>query len=227
MNTAIIVAAGSGTRFGSATPKQFLKIGDKPLLIHTLKKFENCSQIDEIVLVIASDQMSNYRKIAVKHQLRKVSKVVFGGQTRAESVAKGLGVIDSHASQLIAVHDGARPFVTNAEIIATLDKARETGAACLTALVTDTIKQVSDGRIVGTVNRLNLRRALTPQAFRADILKAAFADADLSDAATDECYLVERLGFPIAVVDGSAGNIKITTPEDWELAKILLRNGND
>ncbi len=121
------------------------------------------------------------------------------------------------------MHDGARPFVTCAEIAATVEKAKETGAACLTAPVTDTIKEVADGKIVQTVPRADLRRALTPQAFRLEILKKAFANADLSEAATDECFLVEKLGYEIAIVEGSANNIKITTPEDWRLAEILLK----
>lgn len=223
MNTAIIVAAGSGTRFGGEKPKQFLEIGGKPLLIHTLEKFENCPQINEIVLVLASNQLINYRNIATKYRLRKVSKIVFGGKTRAESVFNGFKVIEAATAEIVSVHDGARPFVTCEEITATIEKAKETGAACLVAPVTDTIKEVRDGKIMRTIERTKLRRALTPQAFRFEILQKGFANANLSEAATDECYLVERLGYEIAVVEGSARNIKITTPEDRELAELLLK----
>jgi len=223
MNVAIIVAAGSGTRFGGTIPKQFLEIGGKPLLIHTIEKFENCPQINEIVLVLAAGQMINFREIAVKYRLRKVSKIVRGGQTRAESVANGLKVIESHSTETVAVHDGARPFVSCGEITATIEKAMETGAACLVAPVTDTIKEVADGKIVRTIPRTRLRRALTPQAFRFEILQKAFSEADLSEEATDECYLVERLGQKISIIEGSSKNIKITTREDWELAEILLK----
>ncbi len=223
MNTAIIVAAGSGRRFGGEKPKQFLEVGGKPLLIHTLEKFENCLLINEIILVIASDQLINYRNIAAKYHLRKVAKIVFGGKTRAESVFNGFRVIESSTAEIVAVHDGARPFVTNEEIIGTIEKAIETGAACLVAPVTDTIKLVDDGKIVGTVERAKLRRALTPQAFHFEILRDALGGADLSESATDECYLVEKLGYKISTVEGSAKNIKITTREDFAVAENFLR----
>ena len=222
MNVAIIVAAGSGTRFGGARPKQFLEIAGKPLLIHTLEKFENCAAIDEIILVLSPDEVENFQIIAEKFNLAKLKKIVAGGQTRAESVFKGLSAIDKNRAETVAVHDGARPFVSCEEIAATVEKAKETGAACLVAPVTDTIKEIADGEIVGTIARARLRRALTPQTFRIEILKKAFSNADLSEAATDECFLVERTGQRIAVVEGSAKNIKITTREDWELARIFF-----
>lgn len=226
MNVAIIVAAGSGKRFGTETPKQFLEIVDKPILFHTLDKFEKCPLINEIVLVIGGDHLSLYREAALRFRPRKVAKIVFGGKTRSESVFKGLSVIQSDAVQIVAVHDAARPFVEIEEISATIEKAAQTGAACLVAPVTDTIKEVVDGRIERTIDRRRLRRALTPQAFHIEILREAFRGADLGESSTDECYLLEQLGYRIATVEGSPRNIKITTPEDWDLAGILLgRNG--
>jgi 2-C-methyl-D-erythritol 4-phosphate cytidylyltransferase len=222
MNTAIIVAAGSGTRFGGARPKQFLEIAGKSLLIHTIEKFENCAAIDEIIVVLSANETENFQSASKKFNLKKLKKQVAGGRTRAESVFKGLQAVDRDSAEIVAVHDGARPFVLGEEITATIEKARETGAACLVAPVTDTIKQVADGKIVRTIERTKLRRALTPQAFRFEILQKAFENADLSEAATDECFLVERLGQEIAIVEGSAKNIKITTREDWELAEIFL-----
>lgn len=220
MNVVIIVAAGSGTRFGGATPKQFLEIGGKPLLVHTLEKFENCAVVDEIVLVLAPPEIENFQKITKKFNLTKLKKIVAGGETRAESVFNGLSAINS--AEIVAVHDGARPFASNEEITAIVEKADETGAACLVAAVTDTIKETANGVIVRTIERTNLRRALTPQAFRFEILLEAFSNADLNEAATDECYLVERLGCEISIVEGSAKNIKITTREDWKLAEIYI-----
>jgi len=196
MNVAIIVAAGSGTRFGGATPKQFLEIGGKPLLIHTIEKFEKCAAIDEIVLVLSANEVANFQNIAEKFNPTKLKKIVAGGKTRAESVFNGLNSIESLV-EIVAVHDGARPFVSIEEITATVEKAKETGAACLVTLVTDTIKKVADGKIVQTIERTRLRRALTPQAFRFEILQKAFANADLSESATDECFLVEKLGYEI------------------------------
>ncbi len=223
MNIAIIVAAGSGARFGSEKPKQFLDVGGKPLLIHTLEKFENCPLINEIILVIAADQLINYREIATKYHLRKVAKIVYGGKTRAESVFKGFSVIEAATAEIVAVHDGARPFVSCEEITATFEKAMQTGAACLVAPVTDTMKVVEDGKIVKTFDREKLRRALTPQAFHYEILRNAFFGADFSESTTDECYLVEKLGYKIAIVEGSAKNIKITTREDFAVAENFLR----
>ena len=223
MNVAIIVAAGSGTRFGTGRPKQFLEIHGKPLLIHTLEKFENCAAIGEIVLVLSAGEIENFQAGAEKFNLTKLKAIVAGGNTRAASVFNGLQAAANKTAEIVAVHDGARPFVSCAEITATVEKAKESGAACLVGLVTDTIKEVADGEIVRTIERTKLRRAQTPQAFRFEILQKAFESADLSEAATDECFLVERAGQRIATVEGSARNIKITTPEDWELAEILLK----
>ncbi|MBL8181930.1 MAG: 2-C-methyl-D-erythritol 4-phosphate cytidylyltransferase, partial [Blastocatellia bacterium] len=163
MNTAIIVAAGSGTRFGSDIPKQFVEIGGRQLLSHTLEKFEACDEIEEIVLVLSEDQIPNFRS-----EISKLRTVVAGGASRAVSVQNGLAAV-SENTKIVAVHDGARPLVTVEEIAQTVMKAAETGAACLVAEVSDTIKHVEGGEIVRTVDRTKLRRALTPQAFRVDI----------------------------------------------------------
>ena len=223
MNIAIIVAAGQGTRFGAEKPKQFVEIGGKPLLVHTLERFENCAAIDEIILVLSEVEIANFQKLSEEFNLKKLSKVIAGGETRAESVRNGTGAIDSSEAEIVAVHDGARPFVTCAEISQTVERAMETGAACLVAPVNDTIKQVNGGKIVGTIDRANLRRALTPQAFRFEILQKAFSAENFDASATDECFLVEKLGHEIAFIDGSAKNIKITTPEDWRLAEMIFK----
>ncbi|HEY0427961.1 MAG TPA: 2-C-methyl-D-erythritol 4-phosphate cytidylyltransferase [Pyrinomonadaceae bacterium] len=223
MNVAIIVAGGSGTRFGGEIPKQFVEICGKPLVAHTLDAFENCSSIDEIVLVLPAVELENFRK---KNNSIKLKTIVAGGKTRAESVFNGLQAVSGKA-EIVAVHDGARPLVSAEEISRTIEMAKETGAACLVAPVSDTIKKVSGGKIIETVDRENLRRALTPQAFRLEILQKAFDAADLSEAATDECFLVEKAGFEIATVEGSAKNIKITTREDLIWAEVFLREKSD
>lgn len=223
MNIAIIVAAGSGVRFGADRPKQFLEIGGKPLLIHTLEKFENCPAIDEILIVLAESEIANFQKTLKRFNFKKVFKVVAGGKTRAASVLNGLNSLDEKSVETVAVHDGARPLVSGEEIAQTIEKAKDTGAACLVAPVTDTIKRVADGKIIGTVDRANLRRALTPQAFRLQVLKRAFAPENFDEAATDECFLVEKMSVEIAFVEGSARNIKITRREDFAFAEILLK----
>ncbi|MGD9587433.1 MAG: 2-C-methyl-D-erythritol 4-phosphate cytidylyltransferase [Pyrinomonadaceae bacterium] len=218
MNTAIIVAAGSGSRFNSDIPKQFLEIAGKPVIAHTIERFEAAPSVDSIVLVLAPDQAASFDDSPYS----KIDVVASGGPTRARSVCNGLERVLSE-TQIVAVHDGARPLVTVDEIERTIAKAKETGAACLVAPVTDTIKSIRGGEIANTLDREKLRRALTPQAFRIDVLKKAFEGIDLDDSITDECYLVEKLGHPIAIVEGSPRNIKITHPEDLILAEALLK----
>ena len=226
MNIAVIVAAGSGNRFGSDIPKQFIEILGKPILIHTLEQFENCSTIDGMILVLSENEIVKFSKIIEKYNLEKPLKIVSGGETRAESVANGLNAIDSQKCEIVAVHDGARPLVSVREISETVETAKKEGAACLVGKVTDTIKRVSDGKIVETVDRENLRRALTPQAFKYEVLKKAFEQNAIGEIATDECFFVEKLGYEIAIVEGSARNIKITTTEDFEIAEKFLRKEN-
>ena len=122
MNIAVIVAAGSGKRFGAKTPKQFLEINRKPVLIHTLEKFESCAEIDQIILVLSSAETQNFLQLSKKHSLKKLSKIVAGGKTRAESVFNGLKAIRPTKETIVAVHDGARPLVTMQEISATIEK---------------------------------------------------------------------------------------------------------
>ena len=207
-------------------PKQFLLLGGKPLLIHTLEQFEKCPAIDEIVLVLSSEEIENFQKTLETFNLKKLKIVIAGGRTRAESVLNAVNSLDEKQVETVSVHDGARPFVSSEEITQTIEKARETGAACLVGKVTDTIKRVADGKIIETIDRENLRRAQTPQTFRFEILQKAFAPENFDATATDECFLAEKAGFEIAFVEGSAKNIKVTTREDWILAESLLKEND-
>lgn len=222
INTAVIVAAGSGNRFGGSQPKQFVNLLGKPLIIHTLERFEACPEIDEIVLVLTEDGRIVFEQINGHVDFSKLKLIVTGGNTRGESVKNALDAIDADQDDIIAVHDGARPLVSVEDISRTIIKAAATGAACLVADITDTIKEIKGDFISRTIDRRHLRRALTPQAFRYDILMKAFDGADLSDSITDECYLVEKLGVKISLVESSGRNIKITRPEDIVLAEALL-----
>lgn len=221
MNTAIIVAAGTGHRFGGDTPKQFISVCGKPLISHTLERFESCAAVDEIVLVISEEGRGRPEFSNLRAEITKLKKIVTGGMTRSESVRNGLRAV-SEGCSVVAIHDGARPLVAVDEIAAVISRASEVGAACLVAPVTDTIKTISGNEITGTLDREKLRSALTPQAFGFEVLAAAFDKADLTDAVTDECYLVEKLGHPIAWVEGSSRNIKITRPEDLKFAEAML-----
>ncbi|MCB1024232.1 MAG: 2-C-methyl-D-erythritol 4-phosphate cytidylyltransferase [Acidobacteria bacterium] len=224
MNTAIIVAAGSGKRFGSDIPKQFSDLHGKPLIVHTIESFERCESINEIVLVLSPDEINNFTERLGQFSFTKLARIVAGGKTRAESVLNGLNTVDSENAGIIAVHDGARPLVTALEISETLQAARQTGAACLVAKVTDTIKRIEGGRIICTLDRDNLVKALTPQCFRYELLMRAFADNNIDEKVTDECCLVEKLGVEIQAVIGSSRNIKITHREDLKIAEALFND---
>ncbi len=223
MNTAIIAAAGMGARMASDRPKQFLLLAGTPIIFHTLKPFEQCDSIQEVIVVLPPEESAAFLALAGKHGLRKLSRVVAGGTTRADSVKRGLNAIRSASAGIVAVHDGVRPFVTAKQIDSVVAAAEANGAAILVAPVTDTIKQVSGDSVVKTLERQELRRALTPQCFRYDLLRKAYEQADVNDPAlTDESALVERIGARVTTVTGNASNIKITTPEDLLLAEALL-----
>jgi 2-C-methyl-D-erythritol 4-phosphate cytidylyltransferase len=228
MNIAIIAAAGAGTRMASDRPKQFLLLAGTPVIIHTLKVFDECESIHEVIVVLPAAESAGFLSLAGKFGLRKVARVVPGGTTRADSVKRGLMAIRAATAEIVAVHDGVRPFVTTEEIDAVVTAAQADGAAILVAPVTDTIKQISDGRVVRSLDRGELRRALTPQCFRYDVLRDAFANADVNDPSlTDESALVERLGHAISVIEGNARNIKITTVEDLAIAEAMLCYGSE
>jgi 2-C-methyl-D-erythritol 4-phosphate cytidylyltransferase len=223
MNIAIIAAAGAGTRMASDRPKQFLLLAGTPVIFHTLKVFEQCDSIDEVIVVLPAEESAGFLSLAGKFGVRKLVRVVPGGVTRADSVKRGLMTIRAATAEIVAVHDGVRPFVTVEEIDATVAAAKSDEAAILVAPVTDTIKQVDGRGIVKTLDRGALRRALTPQCFRYDLLREAYQHADVNDPSlTDESALVEQLGKRVSIVEGSARNIKITTAEDLVIAEAIL-----
>ena len=222
MNTAIIVAAGNGKRVGGSIPKQYLRIHGKTLINYTIQCFESCDLIDKIVLVVSESEEKNVSKYLDRGEFEKLQDIVIGGETRAESVLRGLESIDEETAEIVAVHDGARPLVSVEEITMTIKAAQENGAACLSLAVTDTIKQVRNDKIVNTIDRSTLRKALTPQCFSYRILKRAFEENEIDESVTDECFLVEKLGYEITFVEGSAKNIKITTKDDFLIAEAFL-----
>jgi 2-C-methyl-D-erythritol 4-phosphate cytidylyltransferase len=227
MNVAIIAAAGQGTRMAGKRPKQFLELAGTPILFHTLKAFEQCDVIQEIIVVIPQQESAAFLSLANKFRLRKLAKVVPGGATRAQSVLHGLQAVREATAEIIAVHDGVRPFVTAEEICRTVDAADREGAAILVAGPVDTIKEVRDGRVVRTLRRDELRHALTPQCFRYKLLRRAYEESDVTDPElTDESSLVERLGVNIAIVEGSSRNIKITREEDLVIGEAILHQLN-
>jgi 2-C-methyl-D-erythritol 4-phosphate cytidylyltransferase len=224
MNVAIIAAAGQGKRMAGKRPKQFLELAGSPVLIHTLKVFERCNVIHEIIIVLDKTEIEGFSVLAKEHGLRKISAVVAGGNTRAESVLRGLQAVAAGAVEVVAVHDGVRPFVTPAEISLTIEAAKLEGAAVLVSTPVDTIKEVKNGVVARTLDRATIRNALTPQCFQYKLLIRAYEQADVADPElTDDSSLVERLGVKIAIVEGSSRNIKITKPADLLIAEALLR----
>jgi 2-C-methyl-D-erythritol 4-phosphate cytidylyltransferase len=224
MNIAIIAAAGTGSRMASDRPKQFLQLAGTPIIFHTLKPFELCDSIHEVIVVLPAEESAAFLAQAGKRGLRKLARVVPGGATRADSVKRGLQAVRAATAEIVAVHDGVRPFVTVEEIENTIAAAQRDGAAILVTPATDTIKLIEGTSIVRTLERSKLRQALTPQCFRYDLLRRAYEQVDVADPSlTDESVLVERLGEPVTIVEGSARNIKITTPRDLLVAEALFR----
>jgi 2-C-methyl-D-erythritol 4-phosphate cytidylyltransferase len=225
MNVAIIVAAGRGSRAGGVRAKQFREISGIPIIIHTLSRFELCETVGESVVVLPEGAREEFLSLAASHGLRKVSRAVGGGGTRAESVWRGLEALEAGGVGVVAVHDGVRPFVTPEEIDRTVRAAEESGAAILAAPAVETVKEVEGGCVVRTPERARLWQAQTPQCFRHDLLRRAYEQPGALAAEVTDCSaLVERLGVRVRVVEGGAHNVKITTPRDFELAEILLKS---
>jgi 2-C-methyl-D-erythritol 4-phosphate cytidylyltransferase len=226
MNIAIIPAAGSGSRFGGQTPKQFIEIAGAPIIVHTLKRFDECEEIGAIIVALRRGEIDRFELSLIDHKIRKPVRPVVGGAERSDSILNALEAAKEFQPEIAVVHDAVRPFVTPERISAVIARAREIGAAILALPATDTIKEVEDGMIQRTLDRRRIWRAQTPQAFRYDLLMRANEEARAaslpSAMATDDSFLVERLGAPVAIVEGMANNIKITTLEDLALAEKFL-----
>ena len=209
---------------GGATPKQFLALGNVPLLLHSLQVFERAASISQVILVVPKDERERTLSDVIKrYGITKVLKVVAGGATRQESVYSGLKETDPEA-ELVVVHDAVRPFVTEDLIERSIEAARKSGGAIVAVPMKDTVKQVGpDGHILRTVDRAHLWLAQTPQTFPRTLLLDAYRKAE-SDGfhATDEAAVMERFGQEVAIVPGRWDNIKITTPEDLQMAEAIL-----
>ncbi|MBR5203060.1 MAG: 2-C-methyl-D-erythritol 4-phosphate cytidylyltransferase [Clostridia bacterium] len=220
--SAVIVSAGNSTRMGGIN-KQFLEINGVPVLVHTLQVFDESDHIDEIVVVTRESDIEDVKALITSHNINKVSKVVKGGETRQISVLNGV-VSTSDDADYVAIHDGARPLVTTKVIDDTLEQAILYGAAATGVRVKDTVKQVNDKNdIVATPDRSYLRFIQTPQIFDKSLYIDAVNTVENSKDFTDDCMLIEAYGQIVRFVDGDYENIKITTPEDVELAESYLK----
>ena len=230
MNVAIIPAAGSGKRIGGQIAKQFLTLAGAPVLIHTMRRFDECADIGGIVVALQPSEIESFAARLPAYQFTKPIQLVAGGAERSDSILNALQAARAWQPELVAVHDAVRPFVTPAQISAVLAKASEVGAAILALPATDTIKEVENGLIARTLDRRRIYRAQTPQAFRYELLMQAnerARAAGLSSAlTTDDALLAEHFGHPVAIVEGSPNSIKITTPEDLVMAEKLFEQMN-
>ncbi len=225
--SAIIAAAGCGSRMQSDTgkTKQLMELCGMPVIIHTIKAFEECEKINEIIIVTRSDEADIYEQYKEKYGFTKISAVVIGGDTRQESVLRGFEAI-SDKSDFVAIHDGARCLITPEAITAVLDEAFRRGAATAAVKASDTVKRAdSKGFIEQTVERENLWLAQTPQVFKTELYRAAaYIAKEEGFACTDDNSLAEHIGFEVKLVDCGTENIKLTTPIDLAVAEIIMNS---
>ncbi len=205
----IIVAGGSGQRMGSETPKQFLEISCKPILLHTLEAF---SGVGERIVVLPREHVALWTEICERFCVELKHKIAIGGSNRIESVRNGLSLVDAQM-EYIAVHDGVRPWVSSEVIQRTFDLAKEKGAAIPVVEVSDTIRTMTAEGKSETLDRTRLRAVQTPQIFSVELLKNAYSHAQ-GDSFTDDASVVEALGFEVALAEGSPENVKITYARD-------------
>jgi 2-C-methyl-D-erythritol 4-phosphate cytidylyltransferase len=223
--TALIPAAGMGKRMGKAVAKQFLPLGDKPMLAHTLLVFQRAPEIDEIIPVLSEEDMENcLRDVIEQYHITKVKTLVVGGKERQDSVKNGLQKLEKDAS-IVLVHDGVRPFVTHEMIKESIELAKKGECIAVGVPIKDTIKEVDNKNIVRrTLERNRLWAIQTPQTFPVKILRRAYEESYQHNRyGTDDASLVEQAGGKVRVIMGSYENIKITTPEDLILAEEILR----
>jgi 2-C-methyl-D-erythritol 4-phosphate cytidylyltransferase len=220
---ALIVAGGLGTRIKGDLPKQFMSLADRPVLAHTVQKFEACDLIDEIILVVPEDYMGHCSQAIVdKFDFKKVTKIVSGGKERQDSVYSGLKACPGNTS-IVAIHDAVRPFISTERISESVNLCRERKAVILAVQPKDTIKRGEGDSVVTTLDRAKLWLTQTPQVFEYKLILQAYEKAQEDGfLGTDDSVLVERLGREVAILEGDYGNIKITTAQDLATAERLI-----
>ena len=224
MNGVVIVAAGTGSRMNMGINKQFIKLEGKEIIAYTIEKFYNNSNIEDIVVVVKEDESDFLKKeILDKYNFKNV-KIAYGGKERQDSVYNGLKLLDEKCD-VVLIHDGARPFVSDKIIDKSIEEAKEHKAIVVGVPVKDTIKVIdNDKNIVDTPNRSVLWAVQTPQTFDYNILIDAYKDAFKNKFyGTDDAMLVERIGYKVKMLEGSYNNIKITTQEDLNIGSQILR----
>lgn len=220
----VIPAAGSGTRFGSETPKQFLLLGGRAVIAYTIRRFIESPRVDQVVVSVSLDRHETLRTIIASEHWKNVS-VVAGGETRQESVLRGLEALPPDTT-LVAVHDAVRPFFSTALFDSLVDAADEHGAAVPVLELTDTIHHVDQGFVVDTPDRSEFGLAQTPQCFRVEVLRKVLTRATSEGfTATDEAGAARRFGYKVRAIPGEAGNFKITHQDDFRRAEGIVARG--
>ena len=220
---AIIVAGGSGTRFGAQLPKQFLELGGIPILMRSIEAFgENSDGSFDVIVTLPEGQMALWQELCEKYAFSVPHRVVAGGDTRWHSVKNALdSIVDMTDIDIILVHDGVRPLVTADLIARTMEAARNYGAAIPVVMLNDSVRQVK-GDVSRALDRSTLRAVQTPQAFDAGMLLEAYS-FPYQPSFTDDASVVEQLGYPVTLVEGDPNNLKITRPMDLAVAEYLLK----
>jgi 2-C-methyl-D-erythritol 4-phosphate cytidylyltransferase len=220
---AVVPAAGAGVRLGGARPKQFLEIGGESILGRTLRRLATAPSVDALVVAASAAEIALVSDMV--DGLELPGCVVEGGEERFHSVLRGLEAVPDCA-EVVLVHDGVRPFVTEREIEQCVEGARRSGAAIAATAPVETVKEIEEDRVTATLDRRRIRLAQTPQAFRLDLFRRAYAAAlEQGYTGTDEASLVERLGERIVIVEADRNNRKITTAVDLALAECLASGG--
>lgn len=219
MKSIIIVAGGKGLRMGGDIPKQFLPIGGKPILMHTIDRFLQYDASMQVVLVLPESQQDYWRTLCQQYHFSQPYALANGGETRFHSVKNGLAKVSPDAT-LIGVHDGVRPFVSLDTIRATYEEAARSEAVVPVIDVVETVRHLISPQVSETVPRSDYKLVQTPQVFSATLLRQAYAQP-YTDFFTDDASVVERFGHPVTLVPGNRENIKITTPFDLTIAEAL------
>jgi 2-C-methyl-D-erythritol 4-phosphate cytidylyltransferase len=224
MTSAIIVAAGSGVRMGRTIDKLFLQVGGQPIMAHTWQRFDAVDVIEEIIVVVREGRQAEFLELATRFGLKKPYRVVAGGKERQDSVLNGLDALSPRA-EIVAIQDGARPCTSPGLIGATIQAARECGAAVAAQRVTDTIKETDDGRFIARhPDRSRLWSVQTPQTFRVAIIRRALAEVRSRGLlVTDDTAACELIGQPVRLVESAEPNPKVTYPADLPCIEALLR----
>ena len=222
MDYIIIVAGGKGLRMGGDIPKQFMKIGGEPVLMHTLRRFREYSEKLNIILVLPHDQQGYWQQLCREYHFDVEHQVVDGGETRFDSSKNGLSAIPDDAEGVVGIHDGVRPFVSVEVIDRCFETARDEYACIPVLPVTDTLRYIDPHGGGKNVMRSDYRIVQTPQAFDIALLKQAF-NRPYQESFTDDASVVEALGCQVQMVEGNRENIKITTPFDLAVAETLMK----